>query len=182
MATTIKTGTTPIEECVLMPESSRFANEPWTPFYVAGEIIRESRKASGKQGKYAGERNTARSDEGIDHYDHPRSASCLPKDDPSVGTGVVVAPECGDVSELQMKINSEPQVIQEAEFKVFGCGWSITVPSLPTEGSDGKTLRKRWPSRTRISSASSPFPRATVLDPTGYPGIGPRLHLGSIVS
>ncbi|MGC2704776.1 MAG: hypothetical protein WA361_09715 [Candidatus Acidiferrales bacterium] len=67
MADTINSGTSPIEENAFMPESSRFESEPWTSFYMAGEIIRESRNASGKQSQYAREGNTAKSDKGIDH-------------------------------------------------------------------------------------------------------------------
>ena len=113
----------------------------------------------------------------IDHYNHPRNVGSLPKDDPNAGTGLVGALECGDVMELQMKINSETQVIEEAEFKTFGCGSAIAGSSLPTEWVKGKSSRKHWPSRTRISSARSAFPRATLLDATGYSGIGRRLHL-----
>ena len=70
MADTINAGTMLVEEGALMRESLRFASEPWTPFYMAGENIRESRKASGKQSKYASEANTDHSDEVIDHYNH----------------------------------------------------------------------------------------------------------------
>jgi NifU-like protein involved in Fe-S cluster formation len=101
----------------------------------------------------------------------------LPKDDPNVGPGLVGAPECGDVMELQTKINSETQVIEEAEFNTFGCGSAIASSSPPTECVKGKTSRKRWPSRTRISSASSAFPGATLPDATRYSRIGGRLHL-----
>jgi hypothetical protein len=77
MADTINTGTMLIEEGVLMPEFLRFESEPWTPFYMAGEVIRESRKASGKQSKYCSEGNMAHSHKVIDHYDHPRAGgSC----------------------------------------------------------------------------------------------------------
>jgi hypothetical protein len=113
MADRIKTGTTLIEEDALMPGSLSFESEPWTPFYMAGEIIRETRKESGKQSKYAGEGNMAHSDKVIDHYDHPCDVGSLPKDDPNVGTGLVGAPECGDVLQLQMKINSETQIIED---------------------------------------------------------------------
>jgi len=78
---------------------------------------------------------------------------------------------------LQMKINSETQVIQEAEFKTFGCGSPIASSSLATEWVKGKTSRKRLPSRTRISSVSSDFPRATPLDATRYSRIRRRPHL-----
>jgi NifU-like protein involved in Fe-S cluster formation len=96
---------------------------------------------------------------------------------PNVNTGLVGEPECGGVMELQMKINSETQVIEEAEFKTFGCGSAIARSSLATEWVKGKTSRKHWPSRTRISSASSAFPRATLPDATRYSRIGRRLHL-----
>jgi hypothetical protein len=142
---------------------------------LAGEIIRESRKASGKQGKYASEGNMAHSDKMIDHYDHPSDVGSLPTDDPNRGTGLLGAPV--DAMELQMRINSETQVIGEAEFKTFGCGSAIASSSLTTEWAKGKSSRKRWPSRTRISSVSSAFPRATLLDATRYSRIGRRLHL-----
>jgi hypothetical protein len=177
MTDTIKTGTMLIEESALMPESLRFESEPWTPFYAAGEIIRELRKASGKQSKHGSESNIAHSDKVIDHYKHPRDVASLSKDDPNGGTGPLGVPECGDVMKLQMKINSETQVIEEAEFNTFGCGSAIASSSLTTEWVKGKNLRKHWPSRTRISSSRSAFPRATLLDATRYSGIGGRLHL-----
>ncbi|MGH9796451.1 MAG: iron-sulfur cluster assembly scaffold protein [Candidatus Acidiferrales bacterium] len=177
MTDTIKTGTALIKESALMPESLRFEREPWTPFYMAGEIIRGLQKASGKQSKYGSEGNMAQSNIVVDHYDHPRDVGNLPKDDPNGGTGLPGAPECGDVMKLQMKINSETQVIEEAEFKTFGGGSAIASSAVATEQVKGKTSRKRWPSRTRISSASSAFPRATLLDATRYSRIGGRLHL-----
>src|ERR1700687_5801585 len=64
----------------------------------------------------------AYSDKVVDHYEHPRNVGSLPKDDPNVGTGLVGAPECGDVMRLQMKINPETQIIEEAKFKTFRCG------------------------------------------------------------
>ena len=163
MPDTINPGAVLIEEGALMPESLRSASEPWTLFYMAGEIIRESRKASGKQSKYGSEGNMAHSNLVIDHYDHPRDVGSVPKDDQNGGTGLLGAPEGGDLMKLQMRINSETQVIEEAEFKTFGCGSAI-ASSLATEWVNGKTSRKRWPSRTRISSASSAFPRATPLN------------------
>jgi hypothetical protein len=81
MADTIKTGTTLIEEGTLLPESLQFENEPWTSFYTAGGIIRELRRASGKQSKYGSEGNRAHSDEVIDHDNHPCYVDCLSKDD-----------------------------------------------------------------------------------------------------
>ena len=178
MPDTIKAETTLIEEDALMAESLRFESEPWTRFYVAGEIIRELRQASGKPSKYASEGNMAHSEKVIDHYDHPCDVGSLSKDDPNGGIGLAGAPERGDVMELRIRINPEVQVIEEeAEFKTFGCGSAIVSSSLTTELVKGKSSRKRWPSRTRISSASSAFPRATLLDATGYSGIGGRLHL-----
>jgi hypothetical protein len=119
----IKTESTLVEEDILLiPESLRFENEPWTRFYMAGEIIRELQKVSGKQGKYASEGNTA------------------------------------------------------GECKTVGCGSAPASSSLPTELVNGKTSRRHWPSRTRISSPSSAFPRALLSDATRYPRIGGRQH------
>ena len=82
----------------------------------------------------------AYSDKVVDHYEHPRNVGSLPKDDPNVGTGLVGAPECGDVMRLQMKINPATQVIEEAKFKTFGCGSAIASSSLATEWVKGKTI------------------------------------------
>ena len=84
----------------------------------------------------------AYSDKVVDHYEHPRNVGTLPKDDPNVGTGLVGAPECGDVMRLQMKINPETQVIEEAKFKTFGCGSAIASSSLATEWVKGKTVEE----------------------------------------
>jgi len=84
----------------------------------------------------------AYSDKVVDHYEHPRNVGSLPKDDPNVGTGLVGAPECGDVMRLQMKINPETQVIEEAKFKTFGCGSAIASSSLATEWVKGKTVQE----------------------------------------
>jgi NifU-like protein involved in Fe-S cluster formation len=78
---------------------------------------------------------------------------------------------------LQMKINSETQVIEEVEFKTAGCSPAIASSSLANEWVKGKTSRKHWPSRTRISSARSAFTRAALLDAKRYSRIGGRLHL-----
>jgi len=78
---------------------------------------------------------------------------------------------------LQMKIHSETQVTEEADFKTFSCGLAIANFSLATEWVKGKTSRKRLPSRTRISSANSALPRATLLDATRYSRIGRRPHV-----
>ena len=82
----------------------------------------------------------AYSDKVVDHYEHPRNVGSLPKDDPNVGTGLVGAPECGDVMRLQMKINPETQIIEEAKFKTFGCGSAIASSALATEWVKGKTV------------------------------------------
>src|SRR5215212_2000460 len=74
----------------------------------------------------------------IDHYENPRNVGSLPKEDPTVGTGLVGAPECGDVMKLQIKVNPETQVIEEAKFKTFGCGSAIASSSLATEWIRGK--------------------------------------------
>ena len=121
----------------------------------------------------------AYSDKVLDHYSNPRNVGSMDKNSAEVGTGMVGAPECGDVMKLQMKINSGTQVTEEAEFKTFGCGSAIATSSLATDWVKGKTSRKRLPSRTRISSASSAFPRATLLDATRHSRIRRRLHLVS---
>jgi nitrogen fixation NifU-like protein len=82
----------------------------------------------------------AYSDKVVDHYNNPRNVGSLPKEDPNVGTGLVGAPECGDVMKLQMRINPETQVIEEAKFKTFGCGSAIASSSLATEWVKGKTV------------------------------------------
>jgi nitrogen fixation NifU-like protein len=82
----------------------------------------------------------AYSDKVIDHYNNPRNVGALPKEDPSVGTGLVGAPECGDVMKLQIKVNEQTEIIEEAKFKTFGCGSAIASSSLATEWVKGKTL------------------------------------------
>ena len=76
----------------------------------------------------------------IDHYTNPRNVGSLPKDDPNVGTGMVGAPECGDVMKLQLKVNPETTVIEDAKFKTFGCGSAIASSSLATEWVKGRTV------------------------------------------
>ena len=78
-------------------------------------------------------------DKVIDHYNNPRNVGSLDKADPTVGTGVVGAPECGDVMKLQLKVNDEG-VIVDARFKTFGCGSAIASSSLATEWVKGKTV------------------------------------------
>ncbi|WP_069472721.1 Fe-S cluster assembly scaffold IscU [Candidatus Marithrix sp. Canyon 246] len=81
----------------------------------------------------------AYSDAVLDHYDNPRNVGVMDKDDPSVGTGMVGAPACGDVMRLQIKVSDEG-VIEEAKFKTYGCGSAIASSSLLTEWVKGKTL------------------------------------------
>ena len=82
----------------------------------------------------------AYSDKVIDHYENPRNVGSLAKDDTNVGTGLVGAPECGDVMKLQVKVNPETGVIDDAKFKTFGCGSAIASSSLATEWLKGKTV------------------------------------------
>jgi nitrogen fixation NifU-like protein len=76
----------------------------------------------------------------IDHYENPRNVGALPKEDPNVGTGLVGAPECGDVMKLQVKVNPQTGIIDDAKFKTFGCGSAIASSSLATEWLKGKTV------------------------------------------
>jgi nitrogen fixation NifU-like protein len=80
------------------------------------------------------------SDKVIDHYNHPRNVGSMDKKDADVGTGLVGAPECGDVMKLQIKVNPQTNVIEDAKFKTFGCGSAIASSSLATEWVKGKTI------------------------------------------
>ncbi len=80
------------------------------------------------------------SDKVLDHYNNPRNVGTLDKNDPTVGTGMVGAPECGDVMKLQLKVNPETGVIEDAKFKTFGCGSAIASSSLATEWVKGRTV------------------------------------------
>jgi nitrogen fixation protein NifU and related proteins len=75
----------------------------------------------------------------LDHYENPRNVGTLDKDDPSVGTGLVGAPACGDVMRLQIRVSPEG-VIEDARFKTFGCGSAIASSSLATEWIKGKNI------------------------------------------
>jgi nitrogen fixation NifU-like protein len=77
----------------------------------------------------------------IDHFENPRNVGALDKTDPSVGTGMVGAPACGDVMKLQIKVNDEG-IIEDAKFKTFGCLSAIASSSLVTEWVKGKTLNE----------------------------------------
>jgi nitrogen fixation NifU-like protein len=76
----------------------------------------------------------------LDHYNNPRNVGSMDRNDPNVGTGMVGAPECGDVMKLQVKVNPATGVIEDAKFKTFGCGSAIASSSLATEWIKGKTV------------------------------------------
>ncbi|HYP14373.1 MAG TPA: Fe-S cluster assembly scaffold IscU [Bryobacteraceae bacterium] len=82
----------------------------------------------------------AYSEKVLDHYNNPRNVGSLDKSSPDVGTGMVGAPECGDVMKLQVKVNPVTGVIEDAKFKTFGCGSAIASSSLATEMLKGKTV------------------------------------------
>lgn len=82
----------------------------------------------------------AYSDKLLDHYNNPRNVGTLDKSKKTVGTGLVGAPECGDVMRLQIEVDDETGIIQEAKFKTFGCGSAIASSSLATEWLKGKSL------------------------------------------
>ena len=76
----------------------------------------------------------------LDHYNHPRNVGSFDRADVSVGTGIVGAPECGDVMKLQIKVDPLPGRIDDARFKTFGCGSAIASSSLATEWLKGKSI------------------------------------------
>ena len=82
----------------------------------------------------------AYSEKVVDHFNNPRNMGSFQKDEPGVGTGIVGAPECGDVMKLQIKV--EDGTIVDAKFKTFGCGSAIASSSLSTEWLKGKTVRE----------------------------------------
>ena len=82
----------------------------------------------------------AYSDKVVDHYNNPRNVGSFGKDTPGVGTGLVGAPECGDVMKLQIRVNLQTGLIEDAKFKTFGCGSAIASSSLATEWLKGRTV------------------------------------------
>ena len=83
----------------------------------------------------------AYSEKVIDHYENPRNVGSMDKNDPSVATGMVGAPACGDVMKLQLKISPEG-IIEDAKFKTYGCGSAIASSSLVTEWVKGKSIEE----------------------------------------
>jgi nitrogen fixation NifU-like protein len=81
----------------------------------------------------------AYSDKVLDHYENPRNVGSFDKEDPTVGTGMVGAPACGDVMKLQIKVGENGK-IEDAKFKTYGCGSAIASSSLVTEWLKGKSL------------------------------------------
>lgn len=84
----------------------------------------------------------AYSDKVVEHYSNPRNVGSLDKSADNVGTGLVGAPECGDVMKLQIQVDEGTGVIEDAKFKTFGCGSAIASSSLATEWVKGKTLEE----------------------------------------
>ena len=82
----------------------------------------------------------AYSDKVVDHYNNPRNVGSMDKARADVGTGMVGAPECGDVMKLQIQVNTDTGIIEDAKFKTFGCGSAIASSSLATEWLKGKTV------------------------------------------
>ena len=82
----------------------------------------------------------AYSEKVIDHYNDPRNVGSLEKNDENTGTGLVGAPECGDVMKLQIQVNPDTDEIVDAKFKTFGCGSAIASSSLATEWVKGKSI------------------------------------------
>ena len=82
----------------------------------------------------------AYSDKVIDHYEKPRNVGSFNSTDNNIGTGLVGAPECGDVMKLQIKVDDETGMISDAKFKTFGCGSAIAASSLATEWVRGKSI------------------------------------------
>jgi len=99
----------------------------------------------------------AYSEKVLEHYEKPRNVGSLDSNDNSVGTGLVGAPECGDVMKLQIKVDENEKII-DAKFKTFGCGSAIASSSLATEWIKGKSLMKQVQFRMYTSWKNFLFP------------------------
>ena len=86
----------------------------------------------------------AYTDKVLEHYENPKNVGSFARDEDNVGTGVVGAPECGDVMKLQLKINPDTEVIEDARFKTFGCGSAIASSSYVPELVKGKTVEEAY--------------------------------------
>ena len=84
----------------------------------------------------------AYSEKVLNHFKHPKNVGTLDKDKTNVGTGLVGAPECGDVMRLQIEVDEKSGIIKDAKFKTFGCGSAIASSSLATEWLKGKTIQE----------------------------------------
>ena len=103
----------------------------------------------------------AYSNQVIDHYENPRNVGSFSKDEENIGTGMVGAPACGDVMKLQIKVNPETGVIEDARFKTYGCGSAIASSSLVTEWVRGRTLEEAFSIRnSEIAEELAPPPIA----------------------
>jgi Fe-S cluster assembly scaffold IscU len=107
---------------------------------VPGKIEKKLNKSRKGRHKFSKEKRMSYSEKVIDHYNNPRNVGSMDKSSADVGTGLVGAPECGDVMKLQIKVNPDTNVIEEAKFKTFGCGSAIASSSLATEWVKGKTV------------------------------------------
>src|SRR5437867_11636251 len=106
----------------------------------------------------------AYSEKVLDHYNNPRNVGSLDKSDPNVGTGMVGAPECGDVMKLQLRVNESTGIIEDAKFKTFGCGSAIARSSLATEWLKGKTVDEALAIKTTENVNELTFPPAEYHD------------------
>ena len=112
----------------------------------------------------------AYSDKVLDHFNNPRNMGSLDKSDPEVGTGIVGAPECGDVMKLQLKVRGD--VIEDAKFKTFGCGSAIASSSLATEWLKGRTVEEALAIRnTEIVEELALPPVKVHCSVLPYPGV-----------
>src|ERR1700737_2931538 len=102
----------------------------------------------------------AYSDKVIEHYTNPRNVGSFAKGEDNVGTGVVGAPECGDVMKLQLKINPQNGIIEDARFKTFGCGSAIASSSYVTELVKGKHIDEAMTIKTTVIVEEQNLPQA----------------------